>query len=72
MTIHCRLAVLMAKKHPPLTQRGLAKETGLSPTTVNRLCRNLIRRADVSTVDRLCNDFKCQVGDLFVVSKKEK
>ncbi len=62
----------MAKRCPPLTQRQLARETELSTTTVNQLCRNKVKRIDVGTVDKLCDYFGCEVGDLFVVREMQK
>ena len=71
LTLHCRLPVLMAKRMPPLTQRQLAEDTKLSPTTINQLYRNKFTRVDVDTVDAICNYFGCEVGDLFVIKKHD-
>lgn len=65
--MYCRLAVLMAEQCPPLTQKQLAQETKLSPTTVNQLFQNRFKRVDVATVETLCNYFGKDVGDLFVM-----
>lgn len=70
--MYCRLAVLMAKQSPPLTQRQLAKKTGLSTTTVNQLFRNKFKRVDVATIDKLCDYFDCEIGALFVVREVEE
>jgi putative transcriptional regulator len=61
----CRLAILMAEKDPQLSQRQLARDTGLDVTTINRLFTNNFSRVDVSTVETLCNYFGRTVGDLF-------
>ncbi len=63
----CRLAVLMAEKDPQLSQRQLAKETGLSPTTINKLFTNKFERVDVNTLETLCDYFNKEVGDLLVL-----
>ena len=63
----CRLAVLMAEKDPQLSQRRLAEETGLSPTTVHRLFTNNFGRVDTNTIEVLCNYFDKDIGDLFVL-----
>lgn len=55
----------MAEKDPQLSQRQLARETGLDITTINRLFTNNFGRVDVSTIETLCNYFKKDVGDLF-------
>jgi putative transcriptional regulator len=69
--MYCRLAVLMAEKNPQLSQRQLARETGLDITTINRLFTNKFSRVDVSTVEALCNYFDKDVGDLFEMRRPE-
>jgi putative transcriptional regulator len=69
--MYCRLAVLMAEKDPQLSQRQLAKDTGLDITTINRLFTNNFSRVDVTTVEVLCNYFGKNVGDLFEMRKPE-
>ncbi|MGH7999940.1 MAG: helix-turn-helix domain-containing protein [Brasilonema sp.] len=69
--LFCRLAVLMAEKNPQLSQRQLAKETGLDITIVNRLYTNNFSRVDVSTVEVLCNYFSREVGELFEMRNPE-
>ena len=63
----CRLAVLMAEKDPQLSQRQLAQETGLSPTTVHKLFTNKFGRVDTNTIEVLCSYFDKDIGDLFVL-----
>jgi putative transcriptional regulator len=65
--VHCKLAVLMAKREPKLSQNRLAAETGLGITTVNRLFNNNFSRIDTNTVTTLCRYFSCELGDLLVV-----
>ena len=65
--MYCRLAVLMAEKNPQLSQRQLSEETKLGITTVNRLFRNDFSRIDTNTIETLCEYFRCEVGDLFVL-----
>ncbi len=65
--VFCRLAVLMAEKDPQLSQRQLAEETGLSPTTVHRLFTNKFGRVDTNTIEVLCSYFDKDIGDLFVL-----
>jgi putative transcriptional regulator len=67
----CRLAVLMAEKDPQFSQRQLAKETGLSSTTINRLFTNKFDRVDVHTIETLCNYFGREIGDLLVLREVE-
>lgn len=63
----CRLAVLMAEKDPLLSQRQLAKDTGLSPTTVHKLFTNKFERVDANTIETLCDYFGKEIGDLLVL-----
>ncbi len=69
--MYCRLAVLMAEKNPQLSQRQLARDTGLDITTINRLFTNNFTRVDVNTVETLCNYFDKDVGDLLQMRKPE-
>ncbi len=65
--MYCKLAVLMAEKDPQLSQRQLAKDTGLSPNTINKLFTNKFDRVDVKTIETLCNYFNKEVGDLLTM-----
>ncbi|MBD2121316.1 helix-turn-helix transcriptional regulator [Trichocoleus sp. FACHB-262] len=74
--MYCQLSVLMARKNvelaqigKQLSQRQLAKDLGVSLTTVNKLYngRPLTARIDPETVEKVCDYFKCEVGDLFVL-----
>lgn len=70
--MHSRLAVLMAERDPRLSQRELARRTGLSPATVNKLHNDEFDRVDRNTVEVLCNYFGCDLGDLFVLRDEAK
>lgn len=61
----CRLAILMAQKDARLSQRQLAKDTGLSPTTINKLFTNQFVRVDSNTIEVLCEYFGRNISDLF-------
>ena len=67
--MHCQLAVLMAAKDQKLSQRKLAKELKVSLATVNKLYngRPLTARIDPDTVEKVCDYFKCDIGELFVL-----
>ncbi|MFN6460812.1 MAG: helix-turn-helix domain-containing protein [Nostoc sp. DedVER02] len=69
--VYCRLAILMAEKNPQLSQRQLARETGLDVTTVNRLFTNQFNRIDTGTIETLCSYFGKDVGDLLEIRKIE-
>ncbi|MEB3280550.1 MAG: helix-turn-helix transcriptional regulator [Lyngbya sp.] len=65
--VFCKLAVLMAERDPHLSQRQLARELELSPTTINQLFGNKFKRIDVETVEKLCKYFQCEIGELFIL-----
>ncbi len=69
--MYCQLAVLMAQKDQRLSQRQLAKELNVSVTTVNKLYngRPLTARIDPETVEKLCEYFGCDIGDLFAMKE---
>lgn len=66
-----RLPHLMVEKDPRLTQRRLATELKISHTTVNKLYNGqpLTSRIDPSTVEKICQYFACQIGDLLVLKE---
>lgn len=70
--MYCRLAVLMAEKDPQLSQRQLAKETGLSSTTINRLFTNKFDRVDVNTIETLCDYLGREISDLFILREVDE
>ncbi|MEQ9549397.1 MAG: helix-turn-helix transcriptional regulator [Coleofasciculus sp. G3-WIS-01] len=55
MKVISKLPTLMKQKS--LNQKTLAAQTGLSPTTVGKLCRNHFDRIDNHTVKTLCKYF---------------
>jgi len=61
----------MAEKDPQLSQRQLARDTGLDITTINRLFTNNFSRVDVSTIEVLCNYFGREIGELFDLRNPE-
>ena len=67
--MHCQLAVLMAEKDQKLSQRKLSRDLGIALATVNKLYngRPMNCRIDPDTVERICNYFECEIGDLFVL-----
>lgn len=61
--IRCHLAVLMSRDK--LRISDVARRTGLNRSTVSALCRGSSIRLELSVIERLCELFGCQVGDLF-------
>lgn len=77
--MYCRLNVLMAERNLPLakegkhlSQRGLAEDLNVSPTTVNKLYngRPMTSRIDPEVVEKICNYFSCNIGDLFEIREE--
>lgn len=58
MEMICKLAQLMDSRS--LSQKQVAHDTGLSPTTVSKLYRNQLDRFDKNTLITLCQYFKCK------------
>jgi len=69
--IRCHLSTLMGRDK--LRISDVALRTGLNRSTVTALYNETATRVDLPSVERLCNLFHCQVGDLFEVvpSKRE-
>lgn len=62
------LKVLIARREQDtgekLTYGRLAEEAGLSARTISRLAENQADRVGLTTLDKLCKFFECDVGDL--------
>lgn len=65
--MYCRLRVLMAEREPKVTQQQLSEALDMGISTINRLCTNKFTRVDVSTIEKLCEYFECELWDLFVL-----
>jgi len=68
MAIYNRLKVLIAEKEirerRKLTYRIIAHETGISLSILTGYVTQRVNRFDGSTLERLCNYFACQPGDI--------
>lgn len=60
--IRCHLARLMGEKKLKIVD--VARETGLNRNTVTLLYRETAQRIDLEAIDKLCDLFECEVGDL--------
>ena len=76
--MHCQLSILIARKNlelaqegKQLSQRALARDLGISLTTVNKLYngRPLTSRIDPETVEKICDYFQCSIDDLFTLKE---
>lgn len=62
MSIHCRLSVLMGEKKYRI--QNVHEKTGLARTTISNLYHDRMERIDYVTLNKLCELFKCGVGDI--------
>ena len=65
-----KFAMLLAKnikarrQESGLNQRDFAKKAGISKSTIDRL-ENAAQNTTITTLETLCNAFKCSIDDLF-------
>ncbi len=60
--VRCHLSRLMGERKMKIID--VARETGLNRNTITLLYKEDARRIDLDAIDRLCNLFGCEVGDL--------
>lgn len=60
--VRCHLSRLMGEHKMKIID--VARETGLNRNTVTLLYREDSKRIDLDAIDKLCNLFGCEVGDL--------
>lgn len=70
--LYCRLGFLMLQKSTRLSQSALAEELGIALGTINKLYngRPFDGRVDSGVVEKICNYFKCDIGDLFELQEE--
>lgn len=61
--IRCHLARMMGEHKMRIAD--VARETGLSRATVTLLYKETAQKVDLAALDKLCEFFDCQLGDLF-------
>ena len=74
--IYCKIKTLIANKElaekRKITYKVIQDETGLSSTTIAKLLNfRGIQRIDGSTLDKLCEFFHCEVGDILMYLPNE-
>lgn len=67
--MRCRLRVLMAEKE--ITQIQLRESLGLGSNTISKLYNNRFDRVDRETIEKLCDYFGIEIGDLFTLKDEE-
>lgn len=60
--IKCHLAKFMGERKMKIMD--VARETGLNRNTVTLLYKETAQRIDLDAIDKLCDLFECEVGDL--------
>ena len=71
MEIKSNLPVLMAQHDPPLNQAQVARKAKVSPTTINHLYKNKLKRLDRDLCRKLYQTFGWKPGDIWVVEDNE-
>jgi putative transcriptional regulator len=70
MPIRNRIRALMGERETKTGQRITAKAicqvTGITEKTLSRLINNETARVDFETLERLCEYFDCQPGDILI------
>ena len=61
--IKCHLARLMGEHK--MKVMDVSRETGLNRNTITLLYKETAQRVDLEAIDKLCDLFNCEVGDLF-------
>ena len=68
--IQCRLRELMAIKgrgeRRRITYDDIYSQTGIAKTTLTKLSNERAAMVGMSVMERLCDYFDCQPGDIFV------
>jgi putative transcriptional regulator len=68
--IQCRLRELMAIKgreeRRRVTYDEILARTGIAKTTLSKLANERVGMVGLSVIDRICDYFDCQPGDLFI------
>jgi DNA-binding Xre family transcriptional regulator len=64
MPTRFRLQEVLDAHDPVISQRELATQSGVSPTTINRMCRNLTAQVSLATLDALSVVLGVEPGEL--------
>ena len=67
--VRCHLSRLMGERKMKIID--VARETGLNRNTVTLLYKENAQRIDLDAIDKLCNLFGCEVGDLLEYAPEE-
>jgi len=68
--ITCKLNMLLAERR--MSVADLHRETKISRTLLYLMFNDELSRIDMSSLDKLCDYFDCQISDILVFSKNEQ
>ena len=70
--IKIKLCELMGKEK--MTRKQLAELTGIRPNTIGDIYREDIKKIDIESLDKFCEIFDCDIGDIleFVPNEKDR
>jgi putative transcriptional regulator len=66
--IRCHLSRLMGERKMKIAD--VARETGLNRNTITLLYKETATRVDLDAIEKLCELFECEVGQLLESTKK--
>ena len=66
MPTRFRLQELLDAQDPPISQRELARRSGVSGVTINAMANNNTTRVDLSTLDAIAEALGIEPGELFM------
>ncbi len=70
MPIRNRIRVLMGERETQIgrriTAKAICQATGITERTLSRLINNETTGVDFDTLERLCEYFDCQPGDILI------
>lgn len=67
--VKCHVSRLMGEHKMKISD--VSRSTGLNRSTVTALYNESAVRVEIEAIEKLCELFNCQVGDLFEYVKKE-
>lgn len=67
--LHIRIMELLQEQGTSKTR--ICKELDLQRGNFNRYCRDDFQRLDANLLVRLCDYFKCDIGDLLEIREKD-
>lgn len=66
--IKCNLSKIMGEKRVTATE--VAEKTGITRGTLRRLYHETAQRVDLDVLDKLCDYFDCEPGDILTREKE--